>query len=64
MSKFWCVASSFDDKGRVTAAVANVIEAEKKPENSFKSTRRRDIYFDWFESQEAADEFVEEAKRA
>lgn len=64
MSKFWCVASSFDDKGRVTAAVTKVIVAKKKPENSFRSTRHKDIYFEWFESREAADEFVEEAKRA
>lgn len=64
MSKYWCVTSSFDDKGKVTAAITNVVEAPEKPENSFRSTRRKDIYFDWFENQEEAEKFVEEAKRA
>lgn len=62
--KYWCVTTSINDKGRVVANITNVIEAAQKPDNSFNSTSRRDIYNDWFESQEAAEKFVEEARNA
>lgn len=61
---FWCVTSSFDDRGRVTAAITRVVEATEKPKDSFTSTKRKDIYSDWFDSREAALEHIEEAKRA
>lgn len=64
MKTYYCVTSSFDDRGRVTAAVTATIEAESKPESTYTSTRRKDIYNDWFESLEAANKFVEEAKAA
>lgn len=62
--KYWCVTTSVSNKGRVVANITNVIEAAQKPENSFTSTSRRDVYNDWFESQEEAEKFVEEAKNA
>lgn len=62
--KYWCVTTSVGNKGRVVANITNVIEAAQKPENSFTSTSRRDVYNDWFESQEEAEKFVEEAKNA
>ena len=62
--KYWCVTTSVNNKGRVVANITNVIEAAQKPENSFTSTSRRDVYNDWFESQEEAEKFVEEAKNA
>lgn len=61
---YWCVTTSVDNKGRVVAHITNTVEAVCKPENSSTSTSRRDIYNDWFESEEEAQEFVEEAKRA
>jgi hypothetical protein len=64
MKTYWCVKTSVDDNGRVVANITNTIEAVSKPENSFTITKRRDIYNDWFESYEEAQEFVEEAKRA
>ncbi len=64
MKMFYCVTSSVDDKGKVRAAITNVIEAVCKPENSFKSGKRKDIYHDWFESREEAEKLVEEAKMA
>ena len=64
MKKFWCVTTSVNDRGRVAANITNVIEAVCQPENSSTSTSRRDIYNDWFPSQEEAEEFVEEARRA
>ena len=63
MKKFWCVTTSVNDRGRVAANITNVIEAVCQPENSSTSTSRRDIYQDWFPSQEEAEEFVEEARR-
>lgn len=61
---YWCVTTSVDNKGRVVANITNIVEAASKPEDSSKSTSRRDIYNDWFESEEAAREFVEAAKKA
>lgn len=64
MKTYWCVTTSVDNRGRVVANIANTVEAVFKPENSSTSTSRRDIYNDWFESEEEAQAFVEEAKRA
>ena len=64
MKTYYCVTSSVDDKGKVRAAITNVIDAACKPENSFKSLKHKDIYTDWFESREEAEKLVEEAKTA
>lgn len=64
MKIFWCVTTLVDDQGTVRAAITNFVEAANKPENSSKSTSRKDIYHDWFESHEEAEEFVKEAKKA
>lgn len=64
MKTYWCVTTSVDDRGRVVANITDTIEATSKPENSSKSTARRDIYNDWFESREEAQAFVKEAKSA
>lgn len=64
MRTYYCVTSSFDDKGRVTAGITATVEAESKPESTYTSTSRKDIYNDWFEDIEEAKNFVEEAKAA
>lgn len=64
MKTYYCVTTSVDDRGKVKVAVTNVIEAVCRPENSFKSGKRKDIYHDWFEDPEEAKRFVEEAKTA
>lgn len=64
MKTYWCVTTSVDDRGRVIANITNTVEAVCKPENSSTSTKRKDIYNDWFESFEEAQTFAEEAKRA
>lgn len=56
MKKYYCVTSIFDDRGRTTANITEVIEAEEKPENTYTNTRRKDIYNDWFETKEKAEE--------
>ena len=64
MKTYYCVTSAVDDHGRMTAAVTESLEAQKRPENSFTSTRRKDIYKDWFDSRAAAEEFAREARSA
>lgn len=64
MKTWYCVTSSFDDRGKVTTAITATREAESKPESSYTSTARKDIYNDWFESAEEAQAFVKEAKHA
>ncbi len=63
MKTYYCVTNTYDDKGRVTSAITNIVEAEKKPESTFTCTDKKDIYNDWFDSQKEAEAFVEEAKR-
>lgn len=64
MKTYWCVTTSIDDRGRVVANITISVEAVCKPENSFESTKRKDIYNDWFESREEAEKWVEEARQA
>ena len=62
MKTYYCVTTSFDNRGRVTASITNNIKAESKPENTCTCIRRKDIYNDYFESIEEAKKFVEEVK--
>ncbi len=65
MKKIWyCVTSSFDNIGRVTAAITDRKEAEECPQNTFKSTPRKDIYNEWFGSEEEAQDWVVQSKKA
>lgn len=64
MRTWYGVVSTFHDNGRVTAAVTRTVQATQKPERSFTSAKRRDIYLDWFDSKQEADRFVAEAKKA
>lgn len=58
MKTWYCVTSSFDDRGHVTAGITDVREQEEKPESRFKSTFHKDIYSEWFESIEEAKDYV------
>lgn len=64
MKTYYCVTTSVDDKGKVLAAITSVIEAESKPESSFRSLSWKDVYNDWFDDPDEAKKFVEEAKMA
>lgn len=64
LKTYWGVATSFDDRGRVVSNITSTVEAAVKPENTYKSTSRKDIYVDWFESREAAEKHVKEAREA
>ena len=61
---FWVVTASIDDRGRCIAHITGTVQAAEQPEASFKSTRRKDIYIDYFPSCEAARKFVEDYQKA
>lgn len=64
MKTFWCVTTTVYDDGRVVSAIADCIQATSKPENVSRELKRKDVYCDWFDSKEEADQFVKDAKNA
>lgn len=56
---FYCVKSTIYDSGRVTICISHV-EADEKPQNSYKSTNRADYYNDYFDTLEDAENFKKE----
>lgn len=62
LKPYWCVVSTFDDHGRVTANIVNVEMAAERPTDTFRSTPRKDIYINYFPSQEEAEEYVQEVR--
>lgn len=64
MKTWYCVTSSVDNKGRMTAAITETVEAATCPPSTCLFTRRKDIYKDWFDSRDDAEAFVKEARSA
>ena len=64
LKKFWCVTTAFHDDGKVVSAITDVCKAAVKPENVCKETKTKDIYLDWFDTEEEAKERVAEALNA
>ena len=64
MKTWYCVTSSFDNRGRVTANITATKEAETCPKSTYTSTSRKDIYNDWFESLDEAQAFAAQSKCA
>lgn len=64
MKTYYCVVTSCFDDGRVTANIVDTKQADKKPESESRATRRADIYVDWYETPEAAQQAVNEARAA
>lgn len=64
LKKFWCVTTAFHNDGKVVSAITDACEAAVKPENVCKETKTKDIYLDWFDTEEEAKERVEEALNA
>lgn len=64
MKTWYCVTSTFDDRGRATANITASCQAESKPESTFSSTSRKDIYNDWFATRREAMVFVSSTKMA
>ena len=48
MKTWYCVTSSFNDKGRATAAITATKEAEECPECKFKITSCNYFFIVWF----------------
>ena len=59
LKKFWCVTTAFHNDGKVVSAITDVCEAAVKPENVCKETKTKDIYLDWFDTEEEAKERVD-----
>ena len=62
MKKYFCVCSAYYDDGRAVANIVDTKEASEKPAQTYHAGRRCDSYFDWFDSEQAAKEFIKEAK--
>ncbi len=59
MKTYWCVTSSFDDQGHAKAAITDSVKRGKKPCYTYKSCNSKDIYIDWFDNRQEAEEYVE-----
>ena len=64
MKTFYAVTTTFDNRGRVTAAITDTQKADSQPERTFITDAKKDTYVDWFPSQSQAAKFVREAKKA
>ena len=61
---YWVVSTSIDDRGHIASAIVGTEQHYSKPEQVYRSTRRRDIYIDYFETREAAEQHVAESRNA
>lgn len=61
MKTYYSVITSYYDNGRVTSNLIDTIQAEKKPESTYKSTKKCDIYTDWFKTKKEAQKHIKEA---
>lgn len=59
MKTFWITTTGIDDRGRISCQITGTVESKAKPETVHTVTRRKDIYTDYHESREEAEEFVE-----
>jgi hypothetical protein len=61
---WWCVVTSCDNHGRVIANIVDTKEAVTQPEREYRETSCKDVYIDWYGSEDEAQEAVENAKKA
>ena len=64
LKTFWVVVTSINDHGNIISNIVGTEMHVSKPETIFRETGRRDIYLDYFESREAAEQFVRDSKNA
>ena len=64
MKKYYAVCNCYYNDGRITANLVDVVEANEMPEDTFKTTRRCDIYVNWFASSKEATRFINDCKGA
>ena len=44
MKTYYCVCTSYDDRGRVVSNIVDTVEAARRPESSFNSTSGKDTW--------------------
>lgn len=60
--KAWfAVTTSVDNEGRIYSTITDTIYAIRKPDSVYRELRRKDVYIDYYESREAAENAVREA---
>lgn len=57
---FYAVATTIFDDGRAIVRHAGIQRGYIKPDNKFTSGAHANRYIDWFDSYEAAQQFIEE----
>lgn len=62
--KFYEVTTCFYDNGKVTAAITRTVESDQKPTDTSDNNDKCDVYKDWFETEEAANQVIKDAKEA
>ncbi len=62
--EWFCVTSSFSDKGLIVANVTDSCVSESKPEGTYRKLRNKDVYNDWFPSRAEAERFANETRKA
>ena len=61
---YYCVVTTINNNGRVSAHIVDKKQAEEQPKSTHKSTRTADVYVDWYDTETAAKKAVEDAKKA
>ena len=61
---WWCVTTTVDYCGNVTASITDRIEAVDRPKNTYTADKRNDYYDEWFENLEDAQSYVKEVATA
>ena len=61
---YYCVMSTFDDRGVSKGWLVEHREAESRPAGSMKETKHKDIYTDWFDSEEEAMKYLADFAKA
>ena len=64
MNTYYEVTSKYYDNGRVEAEITNTLITSTKPDSDYKEGVVCDIYVDWFDSYEKAQQFIKDAKCA
>ncbi|MDD3337831.1 MAG: hypothetical protein PHS82_03130 [Lachnospiraceae bacterium] len=64
MKTYWSVTTSIYDDGRITSNITSKVRAVCKPDDAQRSTKQKDIYVEWFEKHEDAENWVKEAENA
>lgn len=58
MKTFYCVATTICNNGDVTSSIVSSKVTEERPLSTMNSSAEADCYWDWFDSPELAQEFI------